>query len=323
MTILLTGATGFLGRYLVDELVAAGHEVRVLVRHAAQRDLPWRDLVTVVDGDVQDLLSVEQALEGAEAVIHAAGLVSFRRRDKAALLASHVQGTANIVNLCLEMGISRLVHVSTIGALGRPEDKALITEATPWQNRRHLSGYAIAKHKAELEVQRGVAEGLSAVCVNPGIILGAGDWTQGTPQLFRLVDQGLSFYPAGSSGYVGAADVARACHLLLEAPVNPGSRFILVGENLTQREFLTRVAHALHRRPPALPLPAPLALAAGWLAEAWADLTGSDAQMSVASMRSASDPVRFDGTAICRLGFQYTPLDTLIADIAHAYTTRT
>ncbi|RMG67560.1 MAG: NAD-dependent epimerase/dehydratase family protein, partial [Bacteroidetes bacterium] len=259
--ILVTGATGFLGRFVVDELLSNGRSVRVLVRDAANRTLPWGEGVEVIDGDILDVMALAQAMEGVEAVIHAAAMVSFQKKDRERVRQVNEEGTARVVDACLAAGVRRLVHVSSIGAVGRSPKGEAITEQTPWQPEQAQSTYAKSKRRAEMEVYRGIAEGLDAVMVNPGLILGPGDWTQGTPRIFATVAGGLRFRNHGTNGLVGAADVARACHLLLDAEVPAGERYILVAANQDYGQFLGSIAEALGKRPPRWVIPRPVAIA--------------------------------------------------------------
>ncbi|GAB4416723.1 MAG: SDR family oxidoreductase [Bacteroidia bacterium] len=312
--ILLTGATGFLGRHIADELLAGGYEVRLLVRDAETRSLPWGSLVEVVDGDLLDVVALGDAVQGVEAVVHAGALVSFRKRDRDLLLAVNVTGTANLVDACLEAGVPRLIHISSIGALGRQSDGAPITERTPWQDKQVVSTYALSKRKAEREVLRGVAEGLWAAILNPALILGPGDWRQGTPRIFAMVQRGLRFYNSGGTGLVAARDVARACLHLLHADTPAGERFILSAESLTYRELLAMIATELGKTPPAYKLPPRLMHLTGWIAEKIDTLTGWDLGLTYENMRSASRVERYDGSKIERTGFSYTPIQQVVAE---------
>lgn len=317
--ILLTGATGFLGKYLADEFLAAGHELRVLVRNPETRQLPWSSLVEVFEGDVMDVLSLERAMEGVEYVVHAAAMVSFWRKERAALMRINVEGTANVVNCCLDAGVQKLVHVSSIGALGRTNDGSPITENTIWKPEHAKSGYALSKYRAEMEVYRGIVEGLNAAMVNPGVILGAGDWTQGPPKMFTVVNKGLRFYPNGATGIVSAADVARATRLVMETDVPNGERYILVAENITFQELFTKIARSLGKTPPRWNLPNWLSLNVGRVSEVISRITGRPPIVSLESMRSSTRARTFDGSKINGLGFVYTPAEKVVEEIAKQF----
>ncbi|MDA0940227.1 MAG: NAD-dependent epimerase/dehydratase family protein, partial [Bacteroidetes bacterium] len=219
---LVTGATGIVGMPLVVKLLAKGQTVRALHRPSSHRDRveqAVRDSVPDglsrlqwVEGDVTDPDSLEAALEGVERVFHCAALVSFHKADHAAMRAINAEGTANLVNAMLDLGTPRLIHVSSVAALGRkagqPTDESTLFEEQPG-----TSGYARSKHRAEMEAWRGAAEGLPGglVVVNPTVILGPGDFRRSSAALFRHIDQGLAWYPSGSGGYVGSEDVAEVC----------------------------------------------------------------------------------------------------------------
>lgn len=312
--ILITGATGFLGNYLVNEYLSEGYEVRVLMRNPEQRSFPWKDMVDIAEGDILDVMALDKAMSGVEYVVHAAAMVSFWRKQRDQLMKTNVEGTANVVNLCLEHKIAKLVHVSSIATMGLTSDGTLITEDTPWKSEFISSNYAKSKRKAEMEIHRGIAEGLNAVMVNPGVILGAGDWTKGTAKMFSVVNRGLRFYPDGGSGMVAAKDVAKACRLVMENDTENGERYLLVGENMTFGEIFTEIAISLGKTPPRWKLPGWLSLAAGRASEAISRLSGTEPIVSLESMRSSLKRRRFDGSKIRGLGLEYTPIREVVIE---------
>ena len=318
--ILITGATGFLGNYLVDEFLSSGYDVRVLVRNAAERNLPWGNLVEVIDGDILDIVSLEKAVDGVDAVVHGAAMVSFWRKHKPELMKINVEGTANVVNACLDAQTPQLVHVSSIAATGKTKNGELITEDTPWQPDDVKSGYALSKRKAEMEIHRGISEGLPfAAMINPALILGKGNWTQGTPKMFTVVDRGLKFYNPGETGMVSAADVATACRLVMEKDVPVGERYILSGENMTYKELFNLMAKYLGKKPPSSQLPAWLTLNAGRVSEFLAKITKKEPIITLESMRSSMNARQFDGSKITELGLEYTPIEKVIKETAEAF----
>lgn len=317
--ILITGATGFLGRTLVDSCLTAGYEVRALVRNPEGRELPWKGLVDIADGDVLDILSLCKAMEGVETVIHAAAMVSFQKKDQEQLMSVNVEGTANVVDACLETGLPRLIHISSIASIGRAATGVLATEETPFHSGHVVSGYAKSKIGAEREVQRGVAEGLQAVILNPGMILGPGNWDDGTPKIFRTVANGLAFYNGGSNGWVSAEDVAQACLLTIDQDPTPGERYILVGENRSYHWFLSEVAQQLGKAAPRIKIPRFLAIIAGWFSERIAGLMGKEPLLTLENMRSGTRAHGYDGSKITGLGLSYTPIQEVIAETAKVY----
>ncbi|MEM7655812.1 MAG: NAD-dependent epimerase/dehydratase family protein [Bacteroidota bacterium] len=320
--VLITGGTGFLGKYLVEACLEAGLEVRLLVRGAKERKLPYGSLVEVVDGDILDVVSLEKAVEGVDFVIHAAAMVSFWGKDRERLREVNVDGTANVVNACLDANIRRLVHVSSIAAIGRSGGSQLNDEESPVLLSQANSGYARSKILAERQIYRGIAEGLEAVIVNPGLILGPGEWTSGTPKLFATIAEGMRFYPAGMVGVVSAKDVAKACLQVMEGEVAEGERFVLVAENMPYQRLFGKIAQALQVTPPSKGLAPWLARLAGTLAEQWANLWGKQPLITRASMRSATQPDQYDGSKIERMEVDYQDTEQLIEETAAAFLSR-
>lgn len=251
-SILVTGGSGFLGSYLLRQLLAEGYR-HVRATRRADSDLslvgPQAGEVDWVEADLLDIPALEEALDGVDCVIHCAAVVSFDPRDRRKMWKINVDGTANLVNLCLERGVGKFLHVSSVAAIGRRKKLRQIDEDTKWERSKFNSQYAISKHLSEMEVWRGSVEGLPVAVVNPSIILGSGDWSTGTPRFFQNVWKGLPFYPPGGSGFVDVRDVARFLVLLLESPV-VGQRFVLNAENWTYRELFAAIAESLDKQPP-------------------------------------------------------------------------
>ena len=261
--ILITGASGELGAQVLFDLVKAGKKVRALRRnttdlshirtvfhHYSEEPERLFNEVEWVEGDLLDIFSLEDALEGIDEVYHCGAIVSFLKKDHQPMLRVNTQGTANLVNACLQKKIRKLCHVSSIAALGRPEiEEKVIDEELSWKTSRNNSVYAISKYGAEREVWRGVAEGLNAVIVNPGIILGIAKNQKGSSRLFITVRNGLMFYPPGMNGFVDVLDVSRAMIQLMESDI-AGERFILTGVTLSYRELFSLIAEHFGRPAP-------------------------------------------------------------------------
>jgi len=319
--ILVTGGTGFLGKYIVRELLNEGHDLRLLVRNASKRKLPdWAPMVDVVEGDILDVLSLERAMEGIEQVVHAAAIVSFWRKERDKILKINVEGTSNVVDACLDANVRQLIHVSSIAALGLTEDGKKITEDTPWVAGAKKSWYSRSKYRAELEVYRGIAQGLQAVMVNPSVILGPDDqWEEGTPKMFSIMDKGLRFYNPGANGFVAAQDVAKAISILLRQEQEAGSRFLLSAENLSFRQIFTWMAEELERKAPQIKLPKIPTLLVGRLSELVSRISGRPPIISLESMRSALLSRSYDGSKIQKLGLTYTSIYDTVKATASTY----
>jgi nucleoside-diphosphate-sugar epimerase len=165
--VLVTGATGFLGSYILRLLLKKGYKVRAIRRSSSPMAMlqDIADKVEWVEGDVTDLPFLEEATKDIDYVYHAAAAVSFNSKDKEKMMLVNGIGTENIVNVCLDNGVKKLLHVSSIAALGRKENVTEIDENAQWENSPLNSDYAISKFKAECEVWRGIQEGLNAVII--------------------------------------------------------------------------------------------------------------------------------------------------------------
>jgi dihydroflavonol-4-reductase len=256
--IFVTGGTGLTGARLLYDLALAGKHITALRRPGSSiknvefylnKNPELRQFIQWVEGDITERDSLNIISSGAE-VYHCAGLVSFDAADKDLLYLVNVKGTENVVNACLEAGVKKLVHVSSVASLGRNSSASLyIDEETHWENDVDNSDYSISKYSAEREVWRGIAEGLCAVIVNPTVIIGPGNWDSGSMQLISKVDKGLSFYTEGVSGYIDVSDVSSIMISLMESEIH-SQRYILNSENLSYKELFIMIAGALGKKPP-------------------------------------------------------------------------
>lgn len=322
--ILLTGGSGFVGYYLAQALLKAGFAVRALLRpesHRAQLEkLPGR--LSFVAGDLLDTDSLLSALDGCSTVVHAAAKVSFSATEVGQLYQINTEGTANLINCCIECGIARFIHISSVAALDRSKEQSLISEQNRWQEKPANTHYAASKFGAEREVWRGQAEGLSVAALYPATVIGPGDWWgASTPHLFRTAE-GRKFYSHGSSGFVDVRDVAAALLLVLDRNMD-GDRFLLSAENLSWKEALTQMAQALQLAPPSIGL-AKWQTALLWpLATLWAKISGTPPVLSRDFHRSAQAQHHYDGSKITReTGFQYRPVSLAIEETAKLYLAR-
>lgn len=176
-----------------------------------------------------------------------------KRKDKDALVQNNVIGTRNVVNACLKNNIPKLVYASSVAAIGRTENEAPITENTVWVESKYNSQYAISKNLAEQEVWRGREEGLQVTMVNPGIILGYGDGTSGSNQLYHMIRKGMPFYPIGSNGFVGVEDVAKLMLHLYENNLW-SNRYLCVAENLKYQQLFNQLSDAMGAKQPHIAL---------------------------------------------------------------------
>jgi nucleoside-diphosphate-sugar epimerase len=250
--ILITGATGFLGAQLTKQLLVREHKVRCIKRVSSvipEVLKPYQNQIDWVDADILDIADLIDAFEGITHVYHCAAYVSLNNYNEKEMMAINVDGTANIVNLCLSFGITKLLHVSSIAALGQVKPGEIITENNYWDAYDKNGTYAISKYRAEMEVWRGIEEGLKAVIVNPSVIIGAGIGKQGSGKIFETVKKGLNYYTSGGTGLVDVEDVACLMIKLMEHEVI-NERFIINAENYSFKRLFTEIAVALNLKAP-------------------------------------------------------------------------
>lgn len=321
--VLLTGGTGFLGAYILKNLIEKGFTVRATRRSAA---LPFfipseiLEKVEWVDADVLDVVSLEDALEGVWAVIHAAAIVSFDRKDRDKMYQVNVEGTANVVNCAVESGVKRLIHVSSVAALGRTSRKEMVTEEKKWEDNSSNTHYAISKHHAEMHVYRGFAEGLEGVVINPSTILGYGNWHQSSCAIFKNAYKGFNWYTKGINGFVGVEDVAEATVQLLDSDISQ-ERYILNAENWPFQKLFNTIADNFGKPRPAREATKAMGELAWRMESMKAMFTGSKPLLTRETAKVAQSQTSFDNSALCAAlpGFSFTPLETVIANSCEKY----
>jgi len=209
------------------------------------------DKIQWVKADILDISSLEIAFEQVTHVYHCAALISFDPKDEEQLRKTNIEGTANVVNCCIDFGVKKLCYVSSIAALGDNKVNNSITEETPWNPEILHSDYALTKFGAEMEVWRGFQEGLEVVIVNPGVIFGYGFQHQGSDVMVQMVKKGLLFYTKGAIGIVAVEDVTWCMLQLMKSNIS-GERFILVAENLSLKELFDYLAQLLNAKKPSI-----------------------------------------------------------------------
>jgi dihydroflavonol-4-reductase len=322
--ILVTGGTGFLGAYIIKHLLLKGHSVRAIRRENSR--LPFfiaPDFLAKVDwvpGDILDVISLEEAMDGVDAVIHAAAKVSFAGNERDELFKINVEGTANAVNTALEKNIQRFIHISSVAALGRTPDGETVHEKREWQESKINTDYAISKHKAELEVWRAMGEGLQGAILNPSTILGYGDWNTSSCAIFKTVYNEFPYYTNGINGFVYVEDVARATVQLLNSDIT-FERFIVNGNNWSFRQLLNSIADGFDKRHPYRNA-TPSLTAIAWRVEKLKSLvTGNRSLLSKESARVAQSETYFDNSKLLKYfpGFTYTPIEEAVQKSCDLY----
>ncbi len=325
---LVTGGTGIVGAHVLDALLAQGREVRALLRQGGDASIVRRILrhyhadgdvrfqrIQWVEGDLFDVDQLRGAMEGVEHVYHCAALVSFDPRDRDALLRTNVQGTANVVDAALECGVRRLCHVSSTATIGGALDGGTGDETKAFTEEKRSSAYAISKAQAELEIHRGIAEGLDAVMVNPCVVIGPGLPGRSSMTMIERVRQGTRFFPKGSNAVVDARDVATAMTRLITEGAT-GERYLLIGENLPYRKLFTLIATSNGKAAPSMELP-PWTLELAWRAEAMRTLFGGRPLVTRNTARTASRTRHYDGSKATKLlGMHFRAAEEAVANVA-------
>jgi nucleoside-diphosphate-sugar epimerase len=276
-----------------------------------------------VEGDVLDILSLQDAMEGMDVVIHSAAIVSFHRKDRARMYQVNVEGTANVVNMAMEAGVKRLVHISSIAALGRTSDGRTVNEEKKWEENKNNTHYGRSKYKAELEVWRAMAEGLNAVILNPSTILGFGDWHSGSCALFRNAYNEFGWYSPGLNGFVDVEDVARATVLMMETDITE-ERFIVNGDNWPFKRLLHTMADGFGKKRASRETKAWL-LGLAWRLEAVKSWFGKHKPLlTKESARVAHSRTVFDSSKLLKAlpEFEFKPLEQSIREACGKYVNR-
>ncbi len=321
--VLVTGGTGFLGSYIIKQLVEKGYNVRAMRR---SNKLPFWiateifDKVEWVDGDILDVVALEEAMEGIDTIIHSAAIVSFATRDRKEMYQVNVEGTANVVNMALEKNVRRLVHISSVAALGRTANGGQVNEDKKWEESKVNTHYAKSKFKAELQVWRGINEGLEAVILNPSTILGYGDWHSSSCAIFKNVYGEFRWYSPGINGFVDVEDVARAAIILMESNIAE-QRFIVSGDTWSFQKLQDTIADGFDKKRPNKKT-TPFLMALAWRIEKLKSLfTGKKPLLTKESARVAQSQTWFENDKILEAlpGFSFTPLEETIKKSCEKY----
>lgn len=259
--VLVTGGTGLVGSHLLLHLMQNEVPTKAIYRsqetlanvlkvfsYYSENPSVLFDKIEWIQGDILDIPSLEEAFKGVTQVYHCAAYISFDPSDFNKLEKINKEGTANIVNLCIDNNIQKLCYVSTIGAIGKNVDQKKVDEESAWSF-QNTNPYAITKYLAEMEVWRGAQEGLSMVIVNPGVILGPGFWNTGSGTFFKTAAKEYNYYPPGGSGFISVTDVVTIMAELMESDIE-GERYITVAENLTYKEALQTIAASMDKKAP-------------------------------------------------------------------------
>lgn len=310
------------GSYLLRYLIRDGFtNIWAMKRTNSPMDLvqPIVDRVRWVECDLLDVVGLEDIIKEVDLVYHCAALISFKRSETQKMMAVNKEGTANLVNVALHVGIKKLVYVSSIAAIGRPKDQLVISEETKWESSPFNSNYGISKYLAEQEVWRGFAEGLNVAIVNPAMIIGGGFWDRGPLKMLELVRKEHGFHPMGANGFVDIRDVCRFMIHLMESDISE-ERYILSADSISYKSFLTQIAEGIGAKPPRRPIKKWIGEIA-WRAVAFVTFfTGGDPTVTRESVQVSSLPCDYKNDKSLQVfDFEYLPLDQSIKDMTQLY----
>ena len=321
--VLVTGGTGFLGSYIIKELIEKDYYVRAIRRG---NKLPFYipkeilNKVQWIEGDILDVVSLEEAMDNVDTIVHSAGIVSFVKKDREQMYRVNVEGTGNVVNIALEKNIRRLIYISSVAALGRTATGGVVNEEKKWETSKSNTHYAKSKHNGELEVWRGISEGLNGVIVNPSTILGFGDWNSSSCAIFKKIYEEFKWYTPGINGFVGVEDVARIVAMLVDSDIH-GQRFIVNSDNWTFKKLMDTIADSFGKKKPSRKS-TPFMLSLAWKMEGLKSfLNGSRPLLTRESAKVAMSKTYFVNDKLLGAfpGFLFTPLDQAIRQASAKY----
>ncbi len=350
MNYFITGATGFLGSYLVEELITKDrnenqeNSIKIIALKRVNSKIPTKlqsypvSILEWVEGDLLDVIFLDMILKNIDTIIHGAAIVSFDPKDKKEMKQTNVEGTENIINAALANNVKLFCQISSIAALGQPlefqkaqnlrinannkeNELTFINEKAQWTPEyTGFSAYAFTKHLAELEVWRGQAEGLDVVVVNPSFILGYDENNRSSTVLIDYIKSEKPYYGSGFSNFVDVRDVAKMTILLLENPVYYNERYILNGGTGAYSELMIKIAIALNKKPPYKPIPNWINKYGWRLIKIWSFISGQSPIITKDSLESASRTITYSNQKIKdTLNIDFISLENTVNWIAEKY----
>jgi dihydroflavonol-4-reductase len=327
--ILVTGGTGLVGAHLLLRLIKQGKSVRAIYRNEASlakakqifnyyQQSSIFEQIEWFKANILDIKDIEEAIFGCKTVFHCAAMISFHPKDAKQMYEINVRGTKNLVDVCLEnKEVNSFVHVSSTAAVGR-NAYDITTEEHIW-DKNDASNYSISKKQAEIEVWRGAEEGLNVIIVNPCIIIGPGNWDEGSSKLFQKIHRGLSYFTPGANAFVDVNDVVE-CMIELEEKKIYNERFLLIGENLSYKNFFDLLAQNLNVRAPQKLAKKWQAIAMSYFESLRTFLTGSYPIITKETVKSSYQKTTYSNDKIIKkIGFKFTPISQSIAQTAKIF----
>ncbi len=331
--ILVTGGTGLVGSHLLYSLTKENDTIKAIYRSEEKLEkvknvfsfytddfLALFNKIQWIKADITDVPSLYNVFDvSITHVYHCAAIVSFDRKDYYKMRKTNIEGTANIVNFCIEYNIKKLCHVSSIATLGDAIGGKMVSEENEWNDQEANHGYAITKYGAEMEVWRASQENVDMVIVNPGVILGAGFFNEGSGKMFTQVYNGFKFYTEGVTGFVGVGDVVKTMISLMKSDTK-NERFVLVSENKSFKDILCLIADAFNKKQPSIKIGGFITAVFWRLAWLLSKITGKEPLLTKNSAKSAHQKEFYTSEKIEKqLHFDFEKMDTVIKGICNDY----
>ena len=315
------------GSHLLLDLVRSGNPIRAIYRsrkslEAVKSVFSYNsspgeasylfETIEWIEADLTDIPALERAFQDVGTVYHCAAYISFDPSEDSKLRKINIEGTANVVNLCISEKVDKLCFVSSIATFDKKPGKTEIDETSLWNKENDHSMYAITKYGAEMEVWRASQEGVPVVIVNPGVIIGPGFWNSGSGLIFKKVHYGLKYRFPKVTGFVGVEDVVKAMRELTESSVQ-NEKFIVVAENCSFREVLEMAAAAIGQPAPTRDLK-PWMVLTGWIYESTiGSLRGKKRHLSRQSKTTLFEKTFYNSSKLQeRIDFEFQPLEEII-----------
>ncbi len=325
---LVTGATGLVGSHVLLQLLQQGKPVIATKRDSSNISevekvfsyytSDYKQLFSKIiwrNADFTDVLSLDELLKDVTAVYHCAALVSLNNSDRQQLIKINTEGTANLVNACLNNKIEAFCYVSSITTIQNTDIHTGLDENIFWKAKPNQTAYSISKYMAEQEVWRGMEEGLNAVIVNPGVIVGPGNWDRGTGKLFSVSKKGVKFYTEGINAFVGVKDVADVMIQLVDKKIF-GERFLLIENNYSFKYILTKIHEALGKTPPKINAGKTFLK----LGQFFTFLLPENLKINGSMIETLLSKTTYSNRKVCvKLNYKFTPIEECIQFTAAVY----
>jgi nucleoside-diphosphate-sugar epimerase len=326
---ILTGANGLLGTYIATDYILREENLCCIVRSKKSKEVllktletltrrkvsEFENLLSIKTADIRDYYLIEDIINEGDVIIHAAACVSFNPQDKQKLFDINIDGTRNLVNAALHKKAKKLIHISSVAAIGRVGENQIVNEKVPWIDSKWNTNYAISKRNAELEVWRGIEEGLDAAIVNPTIVLGYTIHGNSSSSIFHQINKGFPFVSHGVNGYVGAKDVAQIINKLVHSEIN-NERFILNAGNISYEKLFGQIAQNLGRKPPGFYVKPWMKWFVLPLAKAVSLLTGKAPFVTKEVFRTSMSVNQYSADKIeKRLNYSFTPISQIVDEV--------